>query len=234
MNNKVLIIDDDKELCGLIQKYAVQEGFQADIACTGIDGLKKAEQYEYQLIVLDVMLPELDGFSVLAEIRKRSAVPILMLTAKDAERDKVRGLRDGADDYLTKPFSINELTARMSSLVRRYTMLNQPVDSETPVLELKGMKIDTENRVVSIQNEAAELTAKEFDMLLFFASNPGKIFTKKQIYSQVWEDDYAFDDSNIMSFISKLRKKIEPDANAPYYIQTIRGVGYRLNKETVL
>lgn len=234
MNNKILVIDDDKDVCALVQKYAEQEGLQADVAYTGIAGLKKASEKEYQLIIIDIMLPEIDGFSVLSEIRKTSSVPILMLTAKDDERDKVKGLRNGADDYLTKPFSINELTARIASLVRRYTQLNQAAHSQQPIIELQGLTIDVENRTAYINNVAVELTAKELDMLIFFANNPGRIFTKKQIYTQVWEDDYAFDDSNIMSFISKLRKKIEPDANNPYYIQTVRGVGYRFNKEASL
>ncbi len=234
MNNKILVIDDDKDICALIQKYAEQEGLYADAAYTGVAGLKKASENQYQLIVIDIMLPELDGFSVLSEIRKTSSVPILMLTAKDNERDKVKGLRDGADDYLTKPFSINELTARIASLVRRYTQLNQINYWKEPVIALRGLTIDVENRAVFINHKAVELTAKELDMLIFFANNPGRIFTKKQIYMQVWEDDYAFDDSNIMSFISKLRKKIEPDANNPYYIQTVRGVGYRFNKGATL
>ncbi|WP_313129039.1 response regulator transcription factor [Anaerocolumna sp.] len=234
MNNKILVIDDDKELCTLIQKYAGQENLHTDVAYTGTDGLKKAGENTYQLIVIDVMLPELDGFSLLSEIRKASMVPILMLTAKSGEQDKVKGLRIGADDYLTKPFSINELTARIISLVRRYTTLNPSIVSPLPTITLKNMTIDTENRIVSINEIPVELTGKEFDLLFFFASNPGRIFTKRQVYTNVWEDDYAFDDNNIMSFISKLRKKIEPNANNPFYIQTVRGVGYRFNKEASL
>lgn len=234
MNNKILVIDDDKELCALIQKYAGMENLHADVAYTGIDGLKKADENTYQLIVIDVMLPELNGFSVLSEIRKTSTVPILMLTAKSDESDKVKGLRIGADDYLTKPFSINELTARIASLIRRYTTLNQSMISTSPTIVLKGMTIDGENRTVHIQNTVVDMTGKEFDLLFFFASNPGRIFTKKQIYTHVWDNDYAFDDNNIMSFISKLRKKIEPDANNPYYIQTVRGIGYRFNREAAL
>lgn len=231
LNNKILIIDDDKELCALIQKYVELENIQVDVAYTGTYGLKKAGENTYQLIVIDIMLPELNGFSVLSEIRKFSSVPILMLTAKSDEQDKIKGLRIGADDYLTKPFSINELTARISSLIRRYTTLNQSVIAPLPTISLRGMSIDAENRTVHVNNNLVDMTGKEFDLLLFFASNPGRIYTKKQIYTNVWADDYAFDDNNIMSFISKLRKKIESDANNPFYIQTVRGVGYRLNRE---
>ena len=132
---------------------------------------------------------------------------------------------------MTKPFSINELMARVNSLVRRYTTLNQTAEVSTDIITLQGMTIDKNNRVVTVNGTMLELTGKEFDLLFFLATNKGRVFTKKQIYTQVWDDEYAFDDSNIMSFISKLRKKIEPDPEHPVYIQTVRGVGYRFNKE---
>ena len=159
-----------------------------------------------------------------------SNIPVLMLTAKSSEEDKVFGLRLGADDYLTKPFGINELLARVNSLIRRYTTLN-PFTADIDSISLKDMVIDKLNRTVTVKDIPVLLTGKEFDLLLFLASNKGRVFTKKQIYSQVWEEEYAFDDSNIMSFISKLRKKIEPDPDHPFYILTVRGVGYRFNKE---
>lgn len=231
MQNKVLIIDDDTELCTLMKKCVTQEDLEADIAYTGRAGLAKiAEQSDaYCLVILDVMLPGINGFQVLSELRKSSTVPVLMLTAKGDEIDKVTGLRLGADDYLTKPFSINELMARMESLIRRYTTFNQATPPD--VLNLKNMVIDIGNRTVCIDGELVDLTGKEFDLLAFLASNKGRVFTKKQIYMQVWENEYAFDDNNIMSFISKLRKKIEPDAEHPFYILTVHGVGYRFNKE---
>ncbi len=231
MSNRILIIDDDTELCALIRKCVIQEGLEADIAFTGKVGLEKiADQKDtYCLVILDVMLPGISGFQVLAELRKNSTVPVLMLTAKGDEIDKVTGLRLGADDYLTKPFSINELMARMESLIRRYTTFNQAAKPE--ILNLKNMVIDKGNRTVCISGKGVTLTSKEFDLLVFLASNKGRVFTKKQIYRHVWEDEYAFDDNNIMSFISKLRKKIEPDADQPFFILTVHGVGYRFNKE---
>jgi len=231
--DKILMVDDDKELCALIKKYAEQEQYTVQVAYTGTAGLQEVKKDTYQLIILDVMLPEINGFSVLSEIRKVSNIPVLMLTAKNSETDKVNGLRLGADDYLTKPFSMDEFLARITSLIRRYTVLNSPTVMNT-VIKLKGMVIDGENRKVTVSEIEIELTGKEFDMLYFLAANKGRIFTKKQIYSQVWGEDYAYDDSNIMSFISKLRKKIESDSNNPFYIQTIRGVGYRFNQEAVL
>ena len=231
--NKVLIIDDDKELCALMKKCVEQENLVAVVAHGGIEGLRILEENRdtCSLIILDIMMPDLDGFQVLQQIRRTSNVPVLMLTAKSEEEDKVSGLRMGADDYLTKPFSINELMARVNSLIRRYTLLNPVSGSETDCMTFQGMTIDSLNRLVFRGDEQIELTGKEFDLLIFLASNKGKVFTKKQIYTQVWEEEYAFDDSNIMSFISKLRKKIEPDPEHPFYILTVRGVGYRFNRE---
>lgn len=231
--NKVLIIDDDKELCTLMKKCVEQENLTAVVAGGGIEGLHILEENKNtcSLIILDIMMPDLDGFQVLQQIRQTSNVPVLMLTAKSDEEDKVSGLRMGADDYLTKPFSINELMARVNSLIRRYTLLNPTSSTETDCMVFQGMTIDSLNRLVFMNDVQVELTGKEFDLLSFLAANKGKVFTKKQIYTHVWEEEYAFDDSNIMSFISKLRKKIEPDPEHPFYILTVRGVGYRFNME---
>ena len=231
--NNILIIDDDKELCTLMKKCIEHEELSAIVANGGAEGLLLAEEQKasLSLVILDVMMPDLDGFQVLQKIREVSNVPVLMLTAKSDEEDKVSGLRLGADDYLTKPFSINELMARVNSLVRRYTTLNQTTEITTDIITLQGMTIDKNNRLVTVNGTMLELTGKEFDLLIFLATNKGRVFTKKQIYTQVWDDEYAFDDNNIMSFISKLRKKIEPDPEHPVYIQTVRGVGYRFNKE---
>ena len=230
--NKVLIIDDDKELCALMKKCIEQEKLSAVTVYNGIEGVRLIDENKdtYSLIILDVMLPDIDGFQILQKIRDTSNIPVLMLTAKSSEEDKVFGLRLGADDYLTKPFGINELLARVNSLIRRYTTLN-PFTADIDSISLKDMVIDKLNRTVTVKDIPVLLTGKEFDLLLFLASNKGRVFTKKQIYSQVWEEEYAFDDSNIMSFISKLRKKIEPDPDHPFYILTVRGVGYRFNKE---
>lgn len=228
----VLVIDDDKTLCVLIKKCLEKENFIAKVSHTGLEGLRLLrEMNDCTLVILDVMMPELDGFQVLKKIREKSNVPVLMLTAKSDETDKVSGLRFGADDYLTKPFGVNELMARVNSLIRRYTAFNPEIGKEIDKIVLNDMQIDKNNRIVLISNIPIELTGKEFDLLVFFAENKGRVFTKKQIYTQVWENEYAFDDSNIMSFISKLRKKVELDPEHPYYIQTVRGVGYRFNGE---
>ena len=231
MAKRIYVADDELHIRTLIQTFLANEGYEVE---TFEDGNSLFEAFHAScpdLIILDVMMPDLDGFQVLQKIRETSNVPVLMLTARSEEEDKVSGLRLGADDYLTKPFSINELMARVNSLIRRYTTLNPTMEIDTECMTLKGMVIDKTNRLVTVHDNMAELTGKEFDLLFFLAANKGRVFTKKQIYTQVWEEDYAFDDSNIMSFISKLRKKIEPDPEHPYYIQTVRGVGYRFNRE---
>lgn len=217
----------------LDEKCVEQENLSAVVAHGGLEGLRLLEKNKdtCSLIILDVMMPDMNGFQVLQKIREKNNVPVLMLTAKSDEEDKVSGLRLGADDYLTKPFGINELVARVNSLIRRYTTLNPVTGNEAATMLLKDMVIDKINRTVTVQNLPVDLTGKEFDLLLFLASNKGRVFTKKQLYTQVWTEEYDFDDNNLMAFISKLRKKIEPNPEQPFYIQTVRGVGYRFNKE---
>ncbi|WP_442600583.1 response regulator transcription factor [Paenibacillus sp. KN14-4R] len=231
MSNHILIIDDDIELCRLVRKYLEVENLKVDIRHNGKEGLNTAQSKSYHLLVLDVMLPEMNGFEVLAELRKSSAVPVLMLTAKDSEIDKVSGLRLGADDYLTKPFSMNEFVARVQSLIRRYTTLNSFEAQVEDSLEVGALSIDPKTREVLIESKRVELTVKEFDLLYFLAKNKGQVFTKKQIYCNVWQEEYAFDDNNIMVHIRRLRKKIEPISESPIYIQTVWGVGYKFNRE---
>ncbi|HEX7714520.1 MAG TPA: response regulator transcription factor [Bacillota bacterium] len=227
MKQHILVIDDDLDLTQLIKKYLEMENYEVTLTHTGIAGLAEATHRSYLLIILDIMLPGKNGFEVLSELRKTSAVPVLMLTAKDSEVDKVSGLRMGADDYLTKPFSMNELVARAQSLIRRYTKFNEPQGNMGGNLEFGTLSINPQTREVMSGGKAVELTAKEFDLLYFLAKHRGQVFTKKQIYSQVWQEEYAFDDNNIMVHIRRLRKKIEPDAETPTYIQTVWGVGYK-------
>jgi len=229
---KVLVVDDEARMRKLVRDFLTVKGFyvlEAENGEQAVDLFFK--QKDIALIILDVMMPDMNGFQVLQKIREKNNVPVLMLTAKSDEEDKVSGLRLGADDYLTKPFGINELMARVNSLIRRYTTLNPVTGNEAATMLLKDMVIDKINRTVTVQNLPVDLTGKEFDLLLFLASNKGRVFTKKQLYTQVWTEEYDFDDNNLMAFISKLRKKIEPNPEQPFYIQTVRGVGYRFNKE---
>lgn len=228
--NKILLIDDDKELCALIKKSVLQENIETDCCYLGKDGLVKLKENKYQLVILDIMLPELDGFAILEKIRDKHNLPVLMLTSKNDSVSKVRGLRAGADDYVTKPFEMDELIARILSLIRRYTRFSQ--SEELPArVEFDGLKIDADNRCVTSVNGVFELPPKEFDVLLFCAKHQGKILTKQQIYEAVWNEPYVYDDSNIMAIISRIRKKIEKNPGNPKYIQTIKGIGYRFSKE---
>lgn len=227
--NRILIIDDDKELCTLIKRSVLSEEIEADICNSGRAGIQQLKEREYQLVILDVMMPGMDGFETLEEIRKENSLPILMFTAKNDSASKVKGLRAGADDYLTKPFDMDELIARIVSLIRRYTRFNQ--QGEIQQLTFDGLKIDIDNRSITTGNGVFELPPKEFDLLLFCAKNQGKILTKQQIYESVWGEEYVYDDSNIMAIISRLRKKLEANPGKPKYIQTIKGIGYRFNKE---
>ena len=228
--HRVLLIDDDRDLCTLIRQCALADGMDVEPCHSGREGLEHLRRQDYQLVVLDVMLPGMDGFAALAEIRTASRLPVLMLTARDDSASKVRGLRAGADDYLTKPFQMEELTARMASLIRRYTRFNQPQDP--PVrLTYAGLEIDPEGRCITTAAGTWELPRREFDVLMLLARHQGRILTKQQIYEAVWQEPYCYDDSNIMAVISRLRKKLESAPDAPQYIQTIKGVGYRFNRE---
>lgn len=228
--NQILVIDDDKELCALIKRSVLVENIEAYCCYSGLAGLEQLKKKPYQLVILDVMMPGSDGFETLEQIRKESNLPVLMFTAKDDSVSKVRGLRAGADDYLTKPFDLDELIARILSLIRRYTRFNQ-ADGMVQQLEFDDLKIDMDTRSITTVNGTFELPPKEFDLLLVLAKNQGKILTKQKIYELVWGEEYCYDDNNIMAIISRLRKKLEENPGKPRYIQTIKGIGYRFSKE---
>lgn len=227
---KILIIDDDKNLCMLLKKAVITEKIEADCCYTGKDGVDMIANENYQLIVLDVMMPGMNGFETLEKMRGISNIPILMLTARNDSGSKVKGLRLGADDYLTKPFNMTEFIARVVALIRRYTRFNEN-EKDIKQLTYEGLTIDLDRHSVITQKDTFILTAKEFDVLLLCAKHQGKILTKKQIYEAVWKEPYIYDDANIMSVISRLRKKIEPDPSNPTFIQTIKGIGYQFNME---
>lgn len=228
--NKILVIDDDKELCALIRHSVLQENIEADCCYSGKSGLSKLKENEYQLVILDVMMPGMDGFETLAQIRAESSLPILMFTSKNDSASKVRGLRAGADDYLTKPFDMDELIARIVSLIRRYTRFNRK-EGQPILLAFDGLTINFDSRSITTVNGEFELPPKEFDLLLLLAKNQGKILTKQRIYEEVWGGEYVYDDSNIMAIISRLRKKLEENTGNPRYIRTIKGIGYCFSKE---
>ena len=230
---KILIADDDKELCKLLQITLKSENIDSKICFSGIEAINELEKDEYIMLILDVMMPGLDGFRTLEIVRENSDIPVLMLTAKDDTSSKVKGLRLGADDYITKPFDTEEFLARVDSLIRRYNMNNKQsknTEDYRESLYFEGLEILPDEYSVKTDKGMIELLPKEFDVLYFCAINQGRILTKKQIYEAVWNESYAFDDNNIMSVISRIRKKIEEDSSNPKYIQTVKGIGYRFNK----
>ena len=226
----ILIIEDEEQLCRSIAEGLRMDGYETDTCLDGDEGLELCTTENYDLILLDLNLPGIDGLDILRQFREtNSSTPVLILSARGQIEDKVEGLDLGANDYLTKPFDMDELIARIVSLIRRYTRFNQQEDIQQ--LTFEGLKIDIDNRCITTENGIFELPPKEFDLLLFCAKNQGKILTKQQIYESVWGEEYVYDDSNIMAIISRLRKKLEVTPGKPKYIQTIKGIGYRFNKE---
>ncbi|AFU16411.1 response regulator transcription factor [Bacillus toyonensis] len=225
---RILIADDDKEIRNLLKIYLERELYMVDTAINGDEALQLFNQNNYNLVILDIMMPKVDGIEVCRKLRDKTNVPILMLTAKDHEVDKILGLSIGADDYITKPFSIHEVVARVKALMRRFLILgsNNTVQEKT-TLAFKGLTINLNTYTVHTNKEEINLTGKELELLKFFTSNPGQVFTKTQLFRNVWDDNYIEDDNTVMVHIRKLRKKIEIDPSNPKFIQTIWGIGYK-------
>ncbi|OYD07142.1 response regulator transcription factor [Paludifilum halophilum] len=226
---RILIADDEKEIRDLLKKYLEREWYKVDVAVNGEETLHLCTQNKYNLILLDLMMPEIGGIEVCRRLRERTNVPILMLTAKDDEVDKVLGLGMGADDYITKPFSIQEVVARVKALLRRYLILGgHDIDShEETLIKFKGLTVDLKKYTTYAAGEEISLTAKEFELLRFFVTHPKQVFTKTQLFRQVWNHSFIEDDNTVMVHIRKLRKKIETDPSNPQLIQTVWGIGYK-------
>ncbi|PEY99085.1 DNA-binding response regulator [Bacillus sp. AFS018417] len=225
---RVLIADDEKEIRNLLKKYLERELYTVDIAINGEEALRLFEQNKYNLIILDLMMPKVDGIEVCRRLRDKTNIPILMLTAKDQEVDKILGLSIGADDYITKPFSINEVVARVKALMRRFLILGSNANTqEKTILTFKGLTIDLKKYTVNVDGKEISLTGKELELLKFFTSNPEQVFTKTQLFRNVWDSNYIEDDNTVMVHIRKLRKKIEANPSDPKFIQTVWGIGYK-------
>lgn len=228
MNKEILVVDDDVELCNLLKQCLENEDYKVTCLHDGKQVLSSLKNTQVDMVILDVMLPDIDGFTVLRHIRAYSKLPVLMLSAKSDEMNKVLGLKTGADDYITKPFGLSELIARVENLFRR---CGTSKTKQSDILEFEALQIDKDKCVVTLQNEILPLTSKEYKLLCFLADNPQKVFTKKQIYHEVWEEEFMYDDNTIMALISRLRKKLESNPEVPKYIQTVWGIGYRFNDE---
>lgn len=225
MAKKVLVVDDEKLIVKGIRFSLEQDGMEVDCAYDGEEALEKAKEKEYDIILLDIMLPKMDGFEVCQQIRDFSSVPIVMLTAKGEDMDKILGLEYGADDYITKPFNILEVKARIKAIMRR-TSQGKKVEKDPNVIEDGDLKIDCEGRRLFIQGKEINLTAKEFDLLELLVKNPNKVYSREKLLNLVWGYEYPGDFRTVDVHVRRLREKIEANPSEPKYVHTKWGVGY--------
>ena len=225
--SKILIIEDEEVIADLEKDYLELSGFEVEIRNNGKDGLDAALNDDFSLVILDLMLPEMDGFEVCKRIREERNIPIIMVSAKKEDIDKIRGLGLGADDYMTKPFSPSELVARVKAHLNRYDRLVGSTQKKNDLIEIRGLQIDKTARRVWVDKEEKAFTTKEFDLLAFLAQNPNRVFTKEEIFREIWDMDSIGDIATVTVHIKKIREKIEYDSANPQYIETIWGVGYR-------
>ena len=225
--SKILIIEDEESIAELEKDYLELSGFEVEIAGDGDTGLDMALNEEFDLIILDLMLPGTDGFDICRRVREVKNTPIIMVSAKKEDIDKIRGLVLGADDYMTKPFSPSEMVARVKAHLARYERLIGSGMPANDVIEIRGLKIDKTARRVWVNGEEKNFTTKEFDLLAFLAQNPNHVFTKEELFSRIWDMESVGDIATVTVHIKKIREKIEFNTAKPQYIETIWGVGYR-------
>ena len=225
--SKILIIEDEVVIAELEKDYLELSGFDVDIESTGDAGLEKALSDHYSLVILDLMLPGMDGFEICKKIREEKNIPVIMVSAKKDDIDKIRGLGLGADDYMTKPFSPSELVARVKAHLARYERLIGSGTKENQIVEIRGIKIDKTARRVYVNDEEKIFTTKEFDLLTFLAENPNHVYTKEELFKEIWDMESIGDIATVTVHIKKIREKIEFNTSKPQYIETIWGVGYR-------
>ncbi len=225
--SRILIIEDEESIADLEKDYLELSGFEVEIEGEGTRGLERALNEDFQLVILDLMLPGVDGFEICRLLREAKNTPIIMVSAKKDDIDKIRGLGLGADDYMTKPFSPSELVARVKAHLTRYERLVSSNVKENQVIEIRGIKIDKTARRVWVNGEEKNFTSREFDLLTFLAENPNHVFTKEELFREIWDMDSVGDIATVTVHIKKIREKIEFNSTKPQYIETIWGVGYR-------
>ena len=225
--SKILIVEDEEAIADLEKDYLELSGFEVEIASDGTSGLKKALEEGFHLVILDLMLPGVDGFEICRQIRDVTNIPIIMVSAQKDDIDKIRGLGLGADDYMTKPFSPSEFVARVKAHLNRYERLVISNVKENSIIEIRGIKIDKTARRVWVNGEEKNFTSREFDLLAFLAENPNHVFTKEELFRKIWDMDSVGDIATVTVHIKKIREKIEVNSAKPQYIETIWGVGYR-------
>ena len=225
--SRILLIEDEEAIAELEKDYLELSNFEVDIEANGAEGLRKALSGNYDMFILDLMLPDMDGFEICKRIREEKNEPILMVSAKKEEIDKIRGLGLGADDYITKPFSPSELVARVKAHLSRYDRLVSAPEVKKNEIEIRGIRIDKASRRVWANGDEKAFTAKEFDLLTFLAENPNVIFSKEQLFEKIWEEESIGDISTVTVHVNKIRDKIELNTSKPQYVETVWGVGYR-------
>ena len=225
--SRILIVEDEVAIADLEKDYLELSGFEVEIENDGTKGLERALHEEFDLFILDLMLPGVDGFEICKKIREIKNTPILMVSAKKDDIDKIRGLGLGADDYVTKPFSPSELVARVKAHLARYERLIGSNMPQNDIIEIRGIKIDKTARRVWVNGEEKQFTTKEMDLLTFLAENPNHVFTKEELFRKIWDMESIGDIATVTVHIKKIREKIEMNTNKPQYIETIWGVGYR-------
>lgn len=225
--SRILIVEDEVTIAELEKDYLELSGFEVEVENDGEAGLQQALSEEYDLFILDLMLPGVDGFEICRQIRDKKNTPIIMVSAKKDDIDKIRGLGLGADDYLTKPFSPSELVARVKAHLARYDRLTGSAAENNKIIEIRGLKVDTTARRVWINDEEKNFTTKEFDLLTFLASHPNHVYSKEELFREIWDMESIGDIATVTVHIKKIREKIEMDTSNPQYIETIWGVGYR-------
>lgn len=228
---KVLFVEDNLEICEMLRGYLTAENFEVDCAYDGEQACQMFDSNTYHIVLLDLMIPKISGMDVMKHIRKSSTVPIIIISAKDTEVDKTLGLGLGADDYITKPFSVVEVLARVKANIRRTTEYAAPLQ-EPEELTFRSLKMDLSNHTVTKNGVLLELTAKEFDILKLLLQNPKRVYTKAQIYSLIWNDVYVGDENAVNVHISRLRNKIEDNPRSPECVLTVWGIGYKLGEPT--
>ncbi len=228
LSHKILLVEDDAEISEMLKNYLSAENYEIVCASDGAAACREFDRAQFDLVLLDLMIPKVNGMDVMQYIRQSSVVPIIIVSAKDSETDKALGLGLGADDYITKPFSVTEVLARIKANIRRTTQYNNTAGETPLILKAGDLQMNLGDYTVTRRGTPVELTAKEFDILKLLLQNPKKVYTKEQIYSLIWNDAYLGDENAVNVHISRLRSKLEDDAHDPRYVLTVWGIGYKL------
>ncbi|WP_050607286.1 response regulator transcription factor [Clostridium niameyense] len=226
---KILIVDDDKPIVEFLNIFLTKEGYEVETAYNGREALEKINNEKFNLILMDIMMPKMDGFEAIKKIREIMDIPIIFLTAKDSQQDKIKGFISGCDDYITKPFDLVELSLRVGVLLKRSSKLE--VVSNKNIIKIKDLKINVKEHTLHKDHKEIKLTPKEFDILLLLSKNKGRIFSSNEIYERVWEQEFLENDNSLLTHIRNLREKLEDTVKNSKYIKTVWGVGYKIEKE---